>query len=238
MSEIGYKSIAKPETPGSDFNAISFLIRQILSQANSAMLVQVKAVTNAGELAEVGFVDVQPMVHMLDGYGHPWEHTTIYHIPYLRIQGGTDAIILDPKEGDIGVAVFADKDISSVKANKAASNPGSSRRNDMADGLYMGGFLNGIPTQYIAFSASGIDILSPTKITCTAPIVSVVAATSATVTAPIINMGATGQTLKALVTDAFNAVYNGHTHNENGTVTSAPNQQISATQNTTTVKAG
>ena len=217
-SEIGYKSIAKPETPGSDFNAISFLVRQILSQANSSMLVQVKSVTNTGGVEPVGFVDVSPMVHMLDGYGHPIEHVTIYHIPYFRLQGGNNAVIIDPQVDDIGIAVFADKDISSVKNNKRASNPGSSRRNDMADGLYMGGFLNVVPTQYFRFSSGGVDLVTPAGKT--------------------VNIGATGDTLRALVTDLFITLFNAHTHTVTGAVTSSPVIPASALQTTTTVKAG
>lgn len=267
-SEVGYKSLAKPETAEGDFNAISFVVRQILSGANTSTLVQVKAVTNTGEVSPVGYVDVHPMVNMLDGYGHPIPHATIYNLPYMRLQGGTNAIILDPQVGDIGIAIFAQNDISSVKKNKAVSNPGSMRRNAMSDGLYIGGVLNGSPVQYVRFSATGIDVVSPTRITCTAPVVDVVASTSSTVTAPVvsvvaatsatvatalatitattsatvtspaINLGASGQSLKTLMDDTFGALYNTHTHNESGSVTGTPNQQASASHATTTVKAG
>jgi hypothetical protein len=92
-------------------------------------------------------------------------------------------VIIDPKVGDIGLCIFADRDISSVKANVAALRggkgsvtPGSGRRFDMADGLYVGGLLNGVPTQYVQFSASGINIVSPTKVTITAPETDIVGA--------------------------------------------------------------
>lgn len=58
------------------------------------------------------------------------------------------------------------------------------RQNDMADGLYIGGFLNGMPVQYVQFSATGINIVSPTKITLSAPLVEVSASTSFTVNSP------------------------------------------------------
>jgi hypothetical protein len=56
-----------------------------------------------------------------------------------------------------------------VKATQAQANPGSGRVFDMADGLYFGGFLNGTPTQYVAFSSAGIDMVSPTRIRLSAP---------------------------------------------------------------------
>lgn len=85
------------------------------------------------------------------------------------MQGGTDAIILGPKAGDIDMSVFTDRDISAVKASRAAANPGPARRSDMADGMYIGGFLNGIPVQYVQFTASGINVVLPTAVSMTAP---------------------------------------------------------------------
>jgi hypothetical protein len=130
---------------------------------------KVLSVTNDGGVAPVGFVSLQPMVNQLDGYGNAMPHGEIFNVPYFRLQGGANAIILDPQVGDIGWAGFADRDISSVKATKAQANPGSRRKFSMADAVYMGGILNGTPSQYVAFSSSGISIVSPTKISLSAP---------------------------------------------------------------------
>jgi phage baseplate assembly protein gpV len=116
----------------------------------------------------VGFVDVQPMVNQVDGTGNPTPHETIHNLPYFRLQGGVNAIILDPVVGDIGIAVFCSRDISQVKRTKAISNPGSAGRFDWADGLYIGGFLNAVPTQYIQFSNTGIALSTPNTFTVTA----------------------------------------------------------------------
>lgn len=182
--EIGFRGSADATSSGSDFNENSFLIWQTLRSISGAKLVKIMAVTNAGGVAPVGFVDVQPLVNQLDGFDNTVEHGTVYHLPYFRLQGGANAVILDPQINDIGVAIVEDRDISSVKANKAQSNPGSKRIFDLADGLYIGGFLNGTPSQYICFSAAGIAMLSPTKITMTAPLVEVDASTSFTVNSP------------------------------------------------------
>ena len=82
-------------------------------------LVQVVAVTNDGGVEPVGFVDVHPMVAQVDGKGQPTPHGVIYGLPYIRVQGGSNAVILDPQVGDIGLAVFCAQDISKVKATKA-----------------------------------------------------------------------------------------------------------------------
>jgi hypothetical protein len=73
--------------------------------------------------------------------------------------GGINAIIIDPQVGDIGIAIFGDRDLSSVIANKAQSNPGSLRRFDMADGLYIGGFLSAAPSKYVRFYDHAISIV-------------------------------------------------------------------------------
>jgi hypothetical protein len=145
-----------------DFNVVSFIFSQLMAGTATAQLVLVKSVTpGAGLLPPV--VEVQPMVNQVGGDGTAVPHGPIYNIPVMRLQGGKSAIILDPVKGDIGVAVFAMRDISSVKANKAVSNPGSARRYDYADGLYLGGFLNGVPTQYVQFTTDSDG--NPTGIT-------------------------------------------------------------------------
>ncbi len=184
MNNFGYTGNADPGAGAGEFGALSFLVNQILARVSTVTLVKIVAVTNSGGVSPVGFVDVQPLVNQVDGAGNATPHGVVHNLPYFRLQGGTNAIILDPQVGDIGMCGFASRDISSVKASKAQTNPGSGRVFDMADGLYFGGVLNGIPVQYMAFSASGIDVVSPTRIRHFAPIVEINASTSFTVNSP------------------------------------------------------
>lgn len=142
---------------------LQFIITNLIGRIQTVTLVQVKAV-NATGVSQVGTVDVQPMVAQLDGQGNAYPHGIIHNIPYFRLQGGSNAVIIDPQVGDIGMCGFCSRDISSVKANKTPSNPQSLRRFDYADGLYFGGFLNGTPEQYIHFKEGGIDVISPGEI--------------------------------------------------------------------------
>ncbi len=162
----GYTGLAQATDMTNPVNATALLVQSILARVSTAKLVQVMAVTNEGEAAAVGFVDVMPLVHQIDGQGQPTPHVTVYGLPYFRIQGGANAVIMDPEVGDLGLAIFADRDISAVKATKAAATPATRRRFDMGDGLYLGGFLNGVPTQFIRFSADGVEIKS-TMVTVT-----------------------------------------------------------------------
>lgn len=158
----GFLGFEGPSTASANVSALTFLVRMLLGQIGTATIVQVEAVTNAGEVAPQGFVDVHPLVNQIDGNWNAVPHGTVFRLPYSRLQTGTDAIIMDPKVGDIGIAVFADHDISAVKATLGQANPGSRRRFDMADGMYLFSVLSGVtPGQYIRFYAGGIDVVTP-----------------------------------------------------------------------------
>lgn len=160
-----YAGLAALSTTASDYNALDFMMRMLMSENATAKLVKVVKVTNAGELAPAGVVDVLPLVGMLSGDGQVVPHVTVYSLPYMRVQGGANAVIIDPAVGDIGVAVFCDRDISTVKETKEQGPPGSYRQFSISDGLYLGGFLNAVPNQYVRFSeADGIILNSPTHL--------------------------------------------------------------------------
>lgn len=167
--ETGRTGTADFQAFGSEFAKQSFLVRQILNTVHGSKLVKVMSVTNAGGVAPIGFISVKPLVNQIDGQGSSTPHGTINNLPYARVQGGTNAVILDPVVGDVGIAVFADEDISAALKNGAPSNPGSRRRSDMADGVYLFTVRSGTPTQYVAFTPGGISVTSPTMVTVTAP---------------------------------------------------------------------
>jgi hypothetical protein len=163
MSDIqnGGLGLADASSSAPGYNEQSFLIWSILKSISGAKLVEVISCTNSGGVSPVGFVNVRPLVNQLDGYGNAVPHGQIFNLPFFRVQGGTNAVICDPAPGDIGLAIVEDRDISAVKNTKAQANPGSRRAFDLSDGLFIGGFLNGTPTQYVQFSSSGITIVTP-----------------------------------------------------------------------------
>lgn len=157
MSGSGSSGIGQ-QTPGdsaSDFNVISFIVRQMMGRMATMRLVQVKAVTSNGEVAAAGTVNVQPLVNQVDGGGNATEQGIVNGIPWWRLQGGKNAVICDPVVGDIGYVDVSDRDISSVVKTRAAANPGSARWFSLSDGVYVGGVINVAPTCYILFKADG-----------------------------------------------------------------------------------
>lgn len=145
-----------------------FIIGRMLGRVHTTQLVRVLAVRPTS--GKVGFVDVLPLVQETDTARKVIAQTPIYNVPFMRYQGGPSAVVLDPAAGDIGLASFAERDITSVKATTQAGPPATDRRHDIADALYIGGVLNPEPTQYVRFQpeAGGIDIHTPASITITA----------------------------------------------------------------------
>lgn len=211
----------KPSSTWGDFNNTAFVISQLLNKLQTATIVKIVSCTNSGDLSPVGYVDVIPMVNQTDGQGNPVPHVTIFNVPYFRLQGGANAVIIDPEPGDIGIAVFASRDITKVKNTKTSGNPGSARKYNFADALYIGGILNNTPTQYVQFNTAGIKVHSPNNITLDAPDIllscqtfNLNATTRATITTPIFTVNASD-----------NATINAKTNiNGNTTVTGSVTQ--------------
>lgn len=158
MTDSGY-SQQDPTDSASDWSQRQFQINQTLSRVRTMVLVEVMAVTGGGgAIASPPTVNVKPLVKIVDGQGNVSSHGIIQNIPVFRLGGGNGAVILDPVKGDIGWMAVADRDISVVKSTKAESQPGSRRKFDMADGVYMGALLSAAPAQYVAFSSAGINI--------------------------------------------------------------------------------
>lgn len=203
----GYIGTLGGERRSSEYNAMAYIVRSILSGRAKVALVQVVAVT-PGTPQSTGTVDVQPMVNQLDADGVAIPHGTINSIPWFTLQAGESAVLLEPVVGDRGVALFCDRDISSVQATRAIGNPGSLRQDDMADGLYLGGFLNDDPTQWIKMDPNGIVLHSPTlikleapEVQIVAPTVTVQASTGMTITTPTLTVNGDQHTTGTITAD-------------------------------------
>ena len=177
-------------TTDDDYNTLSFVFWLLMQKVQTNTLVKVISCTNSGGLSPVGRVTVQPLVNQMTGNREGIAHGQIFNCLYSRITSGggagssgvVNAIIMDPKPGDIGMMAFCSRDISNVVANAGPANPGSFRMFDWADGVFTMNVPLGLdPTQYIQFSETGINIVSPTKITLQAPTIDIGTADGAVV---------------------------------------------------------
>lgn len=220
-SPDGYLGFQLATSRTSEYNASEFIIRSILSGQAHVAVVKVISV-NPGTPLSVGTVDVQPMVNQIDGDGNAVPHGVINGIPWVTLQAGASAVLLQPEVGDRGVCVFADRDISSVKSTRAIANPGSMREADMSDGIYLGGLLNDDPTQWIKMDNNGIVFHSPVKIVLEAPEINLNATNNVHITAPVVAIDASTSTTINTGTFTVNGAsqFNGNV-NSSGTITAA-----------------
>lgn len=144
------KGVANYAAGNSQYNALSFMIQQaIREQVNTCIICKVVGVSD-------GYVDVLPMVTQVSGKDEAIAPTTLYKLPYMRYHAGVAAVILNPVVGDIGLAVFAGKDCSNVKVGTSEPVPPASfRDNSMANGFFLGGFLNREPSTFIELKQNG-----------------------------------------------------------------------------------
>ena len=229
-NDQGY-SVFRPDSAiSSEFNAQAYIIQAFIDQIATCTLVQIKKVTGSNANAGGAFVDMQPLVNLIDPQRNPTKHGILSNRPCVGMQGGTNAIIIDPVVGDIGLAVFASRDISSVIAGiknqnpDLTANPSSFRTFDMADGIYVGGLMNGVATQTVVFTNTGITVTSPNAVT---------------INAPTINLDNAGTAL-ALLNNNLLTWLSTHTHSgvTTGTgVSGAPVVAIPSTVSTTVLKA-
>lgn len=149
---------AGPSTPNRRYNQVRFLVKQLLGWVRTCTIVQVNAVYGGG-INPVGTVDVTPLIGMVDGVLTVTPHGIVHGLPYFRMQGGGNAVVCDPVVNDIGFIIMSDRDSSVVKSTKAQGAPGSRRWFNLADGIYCGGILAETPTQYWAFTSTGMSML-------------------------------------------------------------------------------
>lgn len=243
-----------PAANASDVERIQFVVRAALSGLRTSGPVKVIGVTNDGGVSPIGYVDVEPQVSGVDGSGNAWPHGTIYNVPYMRIQGGSNAVIIDPNEGDIGIATVCDRDISTVKNTSAVASPGSLRRHDMSDMVYLMTIIAAAPTQYIQFNSSGINIVSPNPVSVQAASATVTAsgnvsvtaggsatvqAANAVVKAASIKLQNAGTALLSLLNSAFASWAETHVHSNGngGSNTGVPTTSPPTSSQTSVVQA-
>ena len=173
MAESGIvKGVADEDVDSSDLNRLEFLIKVLMRDMSTAIPVIVTA-TQAGDTNAAGYVDARPLVAQLDAWGNALPMAALHHLPYFRLQAGRAGIVLDPVPGDIGLAVFAQSDCSTLKqGQKETAQPGSWRKFDQADGFYIGGFLNTKIDTYVRLAQDGsVKITAPGNVTIDAPTV-------------------------------------------------------------------
>ena len=111
-------------------NALDFFTDQKLKSIFTCDIVKV---INVDEKT----VDIQPLVYQVNGDNEIMKQEPIYGVPYCRQQAGMNGIILKPQIGDLGVVVYARRDISSVISSGGENVPDTRRFLSENDAIYL-----------------------------------------------------------------------------------------------------
>ncbi len=171
-----YKGNRLSTSSNTSYNALDFFVKNMINGlVNTALPVRVEAVeevetsavssesnsiNNSEESskerkkpAKAGYVSILPLIQQYDAFGNVLESQIIHNVPYMRLQSGTAAIDILPQVGDIGIAIFAQQDIS--KVSNIPSKPPSFRAFSMADAVYIGGILGSEPNVFVQLNQEG-----------------------------------------------------------------------------------
>ena len=156
-----------------EYDKVISQFNSLITNVNTAMPCKVVAIEKQEQRGVniVGFVDIQLMIEQTNGQKKGNETAIVCNVPYVRIQGGTNAVIIDPEINDLGVAIFASRDITNFKEARRQTPPATWRKFSISDAIYIGGIRNQKPVQYIHFRNDGIEIYSPKRVHITTPTV-------------------------------------------------------------------
>ena len=150
---------ARPEQTVAGAAQDMYIINNLIANIHTMMPVKILSVTVPPDsLAPIGRCEVLPLVQQIDGSNNVYPMGKIVNVPYLRVQGGSNAIVIDPQVGDVGLCGFCERDISIVKRTGELSAPDTRIKYNINSAVYMFTMMSGTPTQYIHFKSSGIDI--------------------------------------------------------------------------------
>ena len=150
---------ARPEQTVAGAAQDMYIINNLIANIHTMMPVKILSVTVPPDsLAPIGRCEVLPLVQQIDGSNNVYPMGKIVNLPYLRVQGGSNAIVIDPQVGDVGLCGFCERDISIVKRTGELSAPDTRRKYDINSAVYMFTMMSGTPTQYIHLLENGINI--------------------------------------------------------------------------------
>lgn len=200
---------------------------------------------------------IQAQIKNPDGTSQWVDMPLLLDVPVTIPRGGGCTLTFPIAAGDECLVIFSSRCIDAWWQQGGVQAQAELRMHDLSDGFAIPGPFSQA-TKISGWSMSAVQLrsndgqavieLNPTthdvninvagNTSITAKNAAVTASQAATVTAPAISLGAAGQSLLGFVTSAFMALFNGHTHPVSGSSTSAPNQQMTNSHITTTVKGG
>lgn len=155
----GRKSSLNPFSATSEQNALDYLmLTKILQTVHTAIPVRVDKIERPNHSGGANYLSATPLIMQVDNEGNALAQVSIPKLRWFRYQAGTCAIICDPKVGDVGLAVFAQRDVSVLTGGNEPQRPDTYRAFDMSDGFYIGGYWGATPQTYIEINDNYVEI--------------------------------------------------------------------------------
>lgn len=154
--------------------------------------------------------------------------------------GGGCTLTFPVAAGDECLVVFSSRCIDSWWQSGGIQAQAELRMHDLSDGFALLGFrskprvIGGISMEAVQLRSD--DGAAFVEVNPATHAINITTSSVVNLTAPVINLAAAGQTLLKFVTETFQALFNSHTHASSGS--GVPNQQMTDTHMTTTVKGG
>lgn len=163
----------RPENNGTIAGAISQAFSKMMQDVAGVLPAEVISVTDGSTI----FVSVQPLIKIKSTDGSEVSRAIIPSVPVCQMGGGGHLLNVKLKQGDQGLLIACDRDISNYIKNGGQSAPVTNRKKDFADSFFLPLALrvdnpnnNGITLQNyentinLSINSSGISILGETTI--------------------------------------------------------------------------
>ena len=184
INDNDHRGLQRDGTNTSEFNRLHFATeQQIRNSVNTAWIGRVDAVSTEDTPDASGTVDATQMIAESDAQGQSLPMASIPGLPYVRLQYGVAALIINPVPGDLMSFTVCKRDSSTVGAD--ASEPqraGSYRQFDLADSVAVGPVHTKRPEVWIHIkqdktvqihAPEGVTIETDSEVTITAPTVTI-----------------------------------------------------------------
>ena len=171
------RGLQRDGTNTSEYNRLNFATeQQIRNSVNTAWIGRVDAVSTEDEPTASGTVDATQMVAQSDAEGQSLPMASVPALPYVRLQCGIAALIINPVPGDLLLFDTCKRDSSTVK--QGTQRAGSYRQFDVSDSVAVGAVHTKDPEVWIHIkqdktvmihAPEGVTIETDSKVTITAP---------------------------------------------------------------------
>lgn len=140
-----------PFSATSVVNQTRFQTTQALKQeVQTSYLARVDKCESKEETTGATYVSVTPLTSQTDAEGNMLEMVSLPKLPFVRVQQGIAAFVLDPVPGDIMVMSVCKHDISKIKEGVTEPAPANSTRNfSQSDSVAVGAVHTKTPTNHI-----------------------------------------------------------------------------------------